>query len=148
MAAVASLPPKDLLLQACRGLEPGEHFVLRRACRLAELHEHRLSVSAAAEIDRQRAQLVHDIDRWVAMELPVAPGGARLHTETVGTVIDRLAQFSALAYLALTTTPDWLADDAWRRLTELANAYADLATEVSAGRCRLPRLNGHHEYEH
>ncbi|MGY2062642.1 DUF4254 domain-containing protein, partial [Nocardia gipuzkoensis] len=111
-------------------------------------HEHRLSVTAADTIDRQRAQLVHDIDRWVATELPVAPGGARLHTETVGTVIDRLAQFSALAYLALTTTPDWLADDAWRRLAELANAYVDLATEVSAGRCRLPKLNGHHEYQH
>ncbi|MFI5781646.1 DUF4254 domain-containing protein [Nocardia sp. NPDC051570] len=148
MAAVALLPPKDLLLQACRGLEPGEHLVLRCACRLAELHELRLTVTATADIDRQRAQLVHEIDRWVAAELPAAPGGARLHTETVGAVVDRLAQFSALAYLALTATPAWLADDAWRRLAELANAYADLATEVSAGRCRLPKLNGHHEYEY
>ncbi|MFF0489528.1 DUF4254 domain-containing protein [Nocardia sp. NPDC003482] len=142
---MVSLPPKDLLLQACRGLEPGDHFVLRCARRLAELHERRLAAAETAEIDRERAQLVHEIDRWVIAKLPPAPGGARLHTETVGTVVDRLAQFSALAYLALTSTPDWLAHDAWRRLSELATAYADLVSEIDAGRCRLPRLN---EYEY
>ncbi|MBF6333846.1 DUF4254 domain-containing protein [Nocardia transvalensis] len=146
---MASLPPKDLLLQACRGVPPGDDVVLQCACRLAELHEQRLTVAAdVAEIDRHRAHLVHDIDRWVATQLPPASRGARLHTETVGTVIDRLAQFSALAYLALTTTPDWLVRDAWRRLSELAFAYDDLAAEVSAGLCRLPDFSGNREYEH
>jgi len=146
---VEPLPPKNLLLDACRGLPHEEHVVLRSACRLAELHEQRLDAAArtVSDIDRHRAHLVHDIDRWVARELPHSHRGVRLHTETVGTVIDRLAQFSALAYLALTSSPEWVINDAWRRLTELAVAYDDLAAEVAAGRCRLPDLSDHHEYE-
>ncbi len=144
------LPPKNLLLDACRGLSHGEHPVLRSASRLAELHEQRLAATPGApvsDIDRHRAHLVHEIDRWVARELPHAHRGVRLHTETVGTVVDRLAQFSALAYLTLTSSPEWVINDAWRRLTELALAYDDLAGEVVAGRCRLPDLSDHHEYE-
>jgi hypothetical protein len=146
---VEPLPPKNLLLDACRGLPHGEHPVLRSACRLAELHEQRLDATTrtVADIDRHRAHLVHDIDQWVARELPQAHRGVRLHTETVGTVVDRMAQFSALAYLALTSSPEWVVNDAWRRLTELAVAYDDLAAEVTAGRCRLPDLSDHHEYE-
>ncbi len=144
-----SLPPKHLLLEACRGLTDDGHPVLKCACRLSELHEQRLSAvpGATLDIDRDRAQLVSDIDRWVAGELPRAHSAARMHTETVGTVIDRLAQFSALAYLTLTNEPEWMIHDAWRRLSELAVAYDDLAGEVTAGLCRLPDLSGHHEYE-
>ncbi len=148
ISGVEPLPPKNLLLDACRGLPHGENLVLRSACRLAELHEQRLDASpgVAADIDRRRAHLVHEIDRWVARELPHAHRGVRLHTETVGTVVDRLAQFSALAYLTLTTAPEWVISDAWRRLSQLAVAYDDLAAEVVAGRCRLPDLSDHHEY--
>jgi hypothetical protein len=112
------------------------------------LHEERLGAEITGEIDRQRALLVHDIDRWVATNLPQAPVGARMHTETVGTVIDRLAQFSALAYLALTSAPEWVSVDAWHRLSELSIAYADLAAEVSAGLVRLPDLGGHGGYDY
>ncbi|WP_280270017.1 DUF4254 domain-containing protein [Nocardia wallacei] len=144
-----SLPPKHRLLEACRGTADEDHFVLRCACRLAELHEQRLAVTpiAARGIDSLRAQLVHDIDHWVATELPRARGGVRLHTETVGTVIDRLAQYSALSYFALTDAPEWMARDASRRLSELAAAYDDLAAEIAAGLCRLPNLSGHHSFE-
>ncbi|AHH21880.1 hypothetical protein NONO_c71190 [Nocardia nova SH22a] len=144
-----SLPPKHLLLEACRGLAIDGHLVLKCACRLSELHELRLNAAPGStlDIDRDRAQLVSDIDRWVADELPRAHGSARMHTETVGTVIDRLAQFSALAYLTLTWEPEWVVRDAWRRLSDLAVAYDDLAGEVTAGLCRLPDLSGHHEYE-
>ncbi|MQY30102.1 hypothetical protein NRB56_57000 [Nocardia sp. RB56] len=152
-APVEPLPPKHRLLDACRGLPvehgPDAHFVLRCACRLAELHEQRMATEpgTVTEIDHDRARLVHDIDRWVARELPTAHGGARMHTETVGTVIDRLAQFSAQAYSTLLGAPEWMVHDAWRRLSELAVAYEDLATEVSTGVCRLPDFSGHHEYE-
>jgi len=146
---VESLPPKHLLLEACRGLTYDGHPVLKCACRLSELHEQRLSAAPGPtlDIDRDRAQLVSDIDRWVATELPRAHGGARMHTETVGTVIDRLAQFSALAYLSLTHEPDRVIHDAWRRLSELAVAYDHLAGEVTAGLCRLPDLSGHRDEE-
>ncbi|NKY54098.1 DUF4254 domain-containing protein [Nocardia vermiculata] len=142
-----SLPPKHLLLEACRGLTNDGHPVLKCAYRLSELHEQRLSVAPGLtlDIDRDRAQLVSEIDSWVADELPRPHGAARMHTETVGTVIDRLAQFSALAYLTLTSEPEQLMHDAWRRLTELAVAYDDLAGEVTAGLCRLPDLSGHRE---
>ena len=62
MAAVASLPPKHDVLEACRGLSHGDHFVLCCAGGLAELHEERLGAEITGEIDRQRALLVHDID--------------------------------------------------------------------------------------
>ncbi|WP_024801883.1 DUF4254 domain-containing protein [Nocardia sp. BMG51109] len=145
-----SLPPKHSLLEACRGTAHDDNFVLRCACRLAELHEQRLATSptAASDIDRDRARLVHEVDQWVATQLPRAHAGARLHTETVGTVVDRLAQFSALTYLTLTEAPDEVVRDATRRMSELAVAYDDLAGEISAGLCRLPDLSGYHSYEH
>ncbi|MFI1918897.1 DUF4254 domain-containing protein [Nocardia sp. NPDC020380] len=141
------LPPKHLLLQACRGLPPDDHPVLYCAGLLADLHERRLTATAGATdpIDHDRARLVHDIDRWVAAELPRAARDAHLHTETVGTVVDRLAQFSALAYLTLATSPDGAVRDAGQRLTELAIAYEHLAGDLAAGRRRLPNLTGTQE---
>lgn len=99
-------------------------------------------------IDHDRARLVHDIDRWVATELPKAPREAHLHTETVGTVVDRLAQFSALAYLTLVTSPDAAIDEAAQRLTELAIAYEHLAGDLAAGRRRLPNLTGSQDQDY
>ena len=142
------LPPKHSILQACRGTAPDDRFVLRCACRLAELHEQRLATTTATNgIDHQRADLVYEIDQWVAAHVPRAHGAARLHTETVGTVIDRLAQFSALTYLTLTDAPDGVVHDAARRLSELAIAYDDLVGDVAAGLCRLPDLGGCHSFE-
>ncbi|WSJ15862.1 DUF4254 domain-containing protein [Nocardia sp. NBC_01327] len=148
MAAVPLLPPKHLLLQACRGLPPEDHPVLRCAGLLADLHERRLTAAAPGRIDQERARMVLDIDRWVATELPKAARDAQLHTETVGTVVDRLAQFSALAYVTLASAPDDAINDAALRLTELSIAYEHLATELAAGRRRLPNLTGNREYEY
>ncbi|BAW03749.1 DUF4254 domain-containing protein [Nocardia seriolae] len=142
------LPPKHLLLQACRGLPPDDHPVLRCAGLLADLHEQRLTSPAGTDrIDHDRARLVHDIDSWVAAELPKAARDAHLHTETVGTVVDRLAQLSALAYLTLAMSPDDAMHEAAQRLTELAIAYEDLAGELAAGRRRLPNLTGTPDYD-
>ncbi|UGT39335.1 DUF4254 domain-containing protein [Nocardia yamanashiensis] len=150
MAAVHPLPPKHLLLQACRGLPPDDHPLLRCAGLLADLHERRLTAvsGATGRIDHDRARLVLDIDRWVAAELPRADRDAHLHTETVGTVVDRLAQFSALAYLTLASAPDDAVHDAAQRLTELAVAYEHLAGDLATGRRRLPNLTGNREYEY
>ncbi|MFF3226203.1 DUF4254 domain-containing protein [Nocardia suismassiliense] len=90
------------------------------------------------QIDVRRARLVRDIDRWVTLQLPPSHGAAYIHTETVGAVIDRLAQFTACAFAALASASQWELGDAWEQLAELAVGYDDLAAEVCAGRRRLP----------
>ncbi|WP_245562431.1 DUF4254 domain-containing protein [Nocardia araoensis] len=107
---------------------------------LAALHEHRLAagLAQAESIDHCRARLVGDIDRWVTARLRPSLGAARVHTETVGSVIDRLAEYTALAYAALATSSTWVLGDAWERLAELAVGYEDLKDEVAAGHRRLP----------
>jgi hypothetical protein len=113
------------------------------------LHERRLvgrggSVSteptAVLEIDRRRTELVMAIDDWVARGVPQHRLGATLHTETVGAVIDRLAESSVRAHHALMTldAQDERLHCAWHHLAELADAYDDLVRDIVAGRRRLP----------
>ncbi|MCP2290265.1 DUF4254 domain-containing protein [Nocardia amikacinitolerans] len=138
------LPSKKHVLRAFRAKPSEEHPVLQSAHTLGELHVRRLRTEADAtgDIDQRRVHLVLGIDRWVATELPPAHGGAHMHTESVGMVIDRLAQFSARAFASLVSEPDWVVHDDWERLAELALGYQDLALEVSAGIRRLPYLGG------
>jgi hypothetical protein len=116
---------------------------------LAVLHERRLvgrggSVSTdpanVLEIERRRTELVMAIDDWVARSVPQHRLGATLHTETVGSVIDRLAESSVRAHHALMTLDahDERLHSAWHHLAELADAYDDLVRDVLAGRRRLP----------
>ncbi|MFI6167397.1 DUF4254 domain-containing protein [Nocardia sp. NPDC051052] len=138
------LPSKALLLEACRTAPSTGHPVLESAHLLAGLHERRtrIGLGAAGDIDAHRARLVLSIDRWIATELPPAHGAAHMHSETVGMVIDRLAQFSVSAHETLFSAPEWAVHIAWERLAELALGYHDLAFEVSAGFRRLPYLGG------
>ncbi|MGO4647588.1 DUF4254 domain-containing protein [Nocardia sp. 2YAB30] len=135
------LPTRSQLLHACRdGKSLADHPVLRRACELTDLHARSLRAAPAvvADLDEQRVRLVRDIDRWAEVRLPPAHGGAYLHTESLGAVIDRLAQLSARAYAALADGAEWDLWFAWERLAELAVAYEDLVTELATGRRRLP----------
>ncbi|MET9027624.1 DUF4254 domain-containing protein [Nocardia sp. NPDC004168] len=140
MTTGAVLPAKHQVLQACRGEMHESNPMLRCAHELTTLHERRLSAGpeSLGEIDALRASLIHDIDRWITTQLPPAHGAAHVHTETVGAVIDRLAQFTANAYAALASSSEWDLWDAWQRLAELAVGYDDLAAEVCAGVRRLP----------
>ncbi|WP_223885158.1 DUF4254 domain-containing protein [Nocardia colli] len=139
-------PPKHQLLQACRGELPADHPLLRLARELTDLHEQRLCAAKDTiadrrhidDIDSRRAGLVRDIDRWVILQLPPSHGAAHVHTETVGAVVDKLAQYTACAFAALTSASQWELGDAWEQLAELAIGYDDLAAELSAGRRRLP----------
>ncbi|WP_330233329.1 DUF4254 domain-containing protein [Nocardia sp. NBC_00508] len=142
--AVKPLPSKELVLHACRAVPRHEHPLLASAHLLAGLHERRLLAEpgGTSTIDQHRARLVLSIDRWVATELPLPHGGAHMHTETVGMVIDRLAQFSASAHEMLPAAPEWAVHDSWERLAELALGYEDLAYEVAARVRRLPYLSG------
>ncbi|MFE3442167.1 DUF4254 domain-containing protein [Nocardia sp. NPDC059180] len=139
------LPEKHRLLHACRTQIYTDHPMLRLAYQLTALHERRLCSAretiadreAIDSIDTERRRLVRDIDGWVTVQLPPTPGSARLHTETLGAIVDRLAQYTADAYAALADASNDLGD-AWERLAELAVGYDDLASEVAAGRRRLP----------
>jgi hypothetical protein len=138
---MALLPSKDMVLEACSGSVPVPHPILLAAYELAGLHEVRVSADPIllAEIDGARAGLMHDIDRWVATEMPQPFGAANTHTETVGMVVDRLAQFSVSAYAVLAAgAPKCDAHYAWKRLTELSIAYSDLSFEINNRTRRMP----------
>ncbi|WP_280244459.1 DUF4254 domain-containing protein [Nocardia abscessus] len=83
------------------------------------------------------------VDTWAAMHLPVPRSGARLHTETLGAVIDRLARSQVRAYHLLMTVDD-VADPqvhaAWYRLAELVDGYTDLADALTQRSVGLPAL--------
>ncbi|MGY4102839.1 DUF4254 domain-containing protein [Nocardia sp. R16R-3T] len=134
------LPTRLQLLQACRGCI-ADHPLLRSARELTVLHERRLGVApgSTTSIDDDRARLVREIGRWAEIHLPPAHDAVYLHTETLGAVLDRLAQFTAYAYAALAADHQWDLWHAWDRLAELAVGYEDLATELTIGRRRLPR---------
>lgn len=135
-----SLPSKNQLLQACRGTGFPGHPVLRAAHDLTELHERLLAAGPdqLLELDSRRTDLVLEIDCWVTAQLPPSHGAARIHTETLGAVIDRLARLTAAAYAALTRPAGRELTSTWEHLAELAVGYEDLASEVCTGRRRLP----------
>ncbi|MBF6438279.1 DUF4254 domain-containing protein [Nocardia cyriacigeorgica] len=139
------LPEKHRLLHACRTEMYTDHPMLRLAYQLTTLHERRLCSAresiddrkAIDDLDAERLRHIRAIDTWVNSQIPPTPGSAHLHTETLGTIVDRLARYTAQAYAALADGSGELGD-AWERLAELAVGYDDLASEVAAGRRRLP----------
>lgn len=135
-----TLPSKGQVLQACRGTSFPGHPVLRAAHDLTELHERRLAAppERLPELETLRTDLVRTIDCWVTSQLPPSHGAARVHTETMGAVIDRLAQLTASAYAALAHATGRDLAIVWENLAELAVGYEDLASEVCTGRRRLP----------
>ncbi|MFD8245390.1 DUF4254 domain-containing protein [Nocardia sp. NPDC059691] len=135
------LPTRSQLLRACReDVPPPGHPVLLRARTLADLHIRRIRVDGECSCggDERRSRLIRDIDRWVEVRLPTARGGAYLHTESFGSVVDRLARLSAYAHAAMADDQEWDLWFAWERLAESAVAYEDLVSELSSGRRRLP----------
>ncbi|MFF0493664.1 DUF4254 domain-containing protein [Nocardia sp. NPDC004068] len=163
------LPSVTLVLRSFRvPPEPGrrDHGVLESAHRLARCHERRDLAQRAAhapnasparvaacvqlleDIDRERLALIARIDNWVADNISHREG-ASLHTETLGAVIDRMAEkwVAAQDALGLHTPPrpaapgrgvDGAARLQWMRLAELADGYKDLITDVLEHRRRLP----------
>ncbi|MFG1795795.1 hypothetical protein [Nocardia sp. NPDC049149] len=136
-----ALPCKDAVLAACRGFPPIEDVVLLDAAgELAALHQTRehTPLCALEEIDWHRVRLMCDIDLWVPLVTPIPFPSARVHTHTMGQVIDRLAQATVQTYIALAAAPDGLFYDASVQLSELGDAYQDLVDELEQGTRRLP----------
>jgi hypothetical protein len=89
-------------------------------------------------LNAARVALVEQIDIWTEGEVGHA-GTGMLHTETLGSVVDRLAiGWVRAGNLAAAGDQPFLARRAWRQFTELAQAYDGLVTEVAAGQRRLP----------
>ncbi|RMI31856.1 DUF4254 domain-containing protein [Nocardia stercoris] len=144
------LPSSDLLLRACRGHRVIGGPLLWFARDLAVLHERRLigrggglpeqNPAVIVEIERRRTELVMAVDDWIIRTVPQHRLGATLHTETIGSVIDRLAGAAVCAHHSLMTMDanDDVLHGAWHHLAELADGYDDLVRDVLAGRRRLP----------
>ncbi|WP_225731673.1 DUF4254 domain-containing protein [Nocardia sp. JCM 34519.1] len=130
-----------MLLEACAGTVAIDHPVLQAAYELVGLHEARRDAvpDAVGVIDRERSRWVRAIDRWVDGQKPPAFSAACVHTETVGMVVDRLAEFSVSARDIPASDPSGeQVRSAQHRLDELALAYSDLAFEITSGVRRLP----------
>lgn len=88
-------------------------------------------------LNARRVMLVERIDDWVTREIQSQPD-ASLHTETIGSVVDRIA----IAWVRVNCLRGAGASNqaflALRQLTELAVAYDDLVRDVAFGRRRLP----------
>ncbi|MBB5914300.1 hypothetical protein BJY24_003167 [Nocardia transvalensis] len=114
--------------------------MLEAAAELATLH-HQLPTlpqgPETSEINRQRADLMLSIDRFVLFVTPIPQGSTPLHTETIGTIIDRLAWHCTDAYLTH-AEDDHAHGMAVLLLHALADSYEALAEEVTRGIRRLP----------
>ncbi|WP_054812204.1 DUF4254 domain-containing protein [Nocardia arizonensis] len=135
------LPSKDTLLAACRGFpQQVDHPVLTAAAELAVLHQTRERTPhyALAVIDAHRVRLMESIDAWVLVSLPEPMSSARVHTQTMGQVIDRIAQLTSYTYTVLAGSSDEVFADAAANVEELAHGYEELAEELVAGVRRLP----------
>lgn len=93
-------------------------------------------------LNRVRVDLVTEIDTWIDRSVG-DPEAAPLHTETIGSVIDRLAiawvRCQRLTDQERQGRADGHADLALRQFQELARAYDDLVLDVHEGRRRVPR---------
>lgn len=90
------------------------------------------------ELNARRVALVEQVDEWVASQIR-SRADASLHTETFGSVVDRLAiaWVRANSLINANDARD-RARVALRQLAELADAYDDLVRDVAAGQRRLP----------
>ncbi|MQY19489.1 hypothetical protein NRB20_25790 [Nocardia sp. RB20] len=139
----SQLPSKVLLVQACTGTATPNHPILLACRELTRLHQSRLDCSIAniPVIDSVRRNTVREVDRWVSASGTQTPTAPFLHTETLGTVIDRIAEYSVAAQASLTQDVRELHRHyLWQRMSELAVAYEDLASEIQVGRRRVPEL--------
>ncbi|WP_280446233.1 hypothetical protein [Nocardia brasiliensis] len=134
------IPGKYLLLAALRGFPHADHPMLEAAGELAQLHlaRERTPAAESMKIERRRIQLVRTIDRWVTLATPVPELAAVEHPETVGRLVDRLAELTAQASTALTYAPEPVFYDAWVRIEALAAGYQQLVEDLRHGIRRLP----------
>jgi hypothetical protein len=161
----ATLPRSAAIIEAFRcGTEPADEL-LRLAARLARQHQDQWTAetvsrnpSATAEqiaaskrmidtLNASRAALIELLDEHIAARISPGAGPAPLHTETVGSVIDRLGISWVRANNLLADGPRERARQALDQLRGLATAYDDLVREITAGTRRVPAWRLLKQYE-
>ncbi len=137
------LPSAELLLAAIHG-HTVDHPLAGYARELAELHHRQISTCPGQQpdIDNARRTAIHAVTVWLEHQVPQHRENAALHTETLGSVIDRLAAACVRADRILLDLHDDPSDPrihgTWFHLAELSNGYDDLILDVAAGKRRLP----------
>lgn len=142
--AIALFPSGDALLSAIRGHHVGIHPLAKLAHQFGVMYQRRLA-TLGSECRCRADELAFAVDVWVADHVPIPHSEARMHTETLGAVIARLAEAQVHAYhLLMTINPaDPAVHAAWYRLAELVDGYTDLTTDIARRARRLPALGDH-----
>ncbi|MFC8042198.1 DUF4254 domain-containing protein [Nocardia sp. NPDC057353] len=135
---IEPLFPMTELLAAISGSRPAEHPIARWCVELLTLHQQ--DDTWAAGLAQRRTEIMHAIDVWTIGHVPQHRNGARLHTETVGSVVDRIARAYARFQRAMARhdAADPAVHAAWTQVAELFVGYQDLVVEVMRGQRRLP----------
>jgi hypothetical protein len=142
--AVTLFPSGEALLSAIRGHHVGIHPLAKLAHNFGVMHQRCLA-TFGSECSCRADELTLAVDVWVADRLPIPHPRARMHSETLGAVIARLAEAQMYAYhLLMTIDPaDPAVHAAWYRLAELVDGYTDLTTDIVRRARRLPALGDH-----
>lgn len=164
-ARETTLPRSASIIEAFPSDTEPTDELLRLAARLARQHQDQWAAETIsrdpAATDEQvaaskrtidvlnagRATLIELLDEHVATRISTGEGQVPLHTETVGSVIDRLG----IAWVRARSLPHngskEQARQALEQLRELATAYDDLVREVTAGTRRVPTWRLLKQYE-
>jgi hypothetical protein len=156
LAREATLPRSAAIIEAFRSDTEPTDELLRLAARLARQHQDQWAgetvsrdPSATAEqiaaskrtidtLNASRAVLIELLDEHITTRISTGADPAPLHTETVGSVIDRLSIAWVRANNLLAGGTRERARQALDQLRGLATAYDDLVREVTAGTRRVP----------
>ncbi|WP_171050232.1 DUF4254 domain-containing protein [Nocardia cyriacigeorgica] len=135
-------PGQDDLLSAIRGHHIGCHPLDGWAADLGIVHTQLLDYPDMALLRHRRERLIAMIDSWLTPRLPRPHRTAICHSESMGTLIDRIAAAQVQAWIRLMRQPADHPDvhDAWYRLAELVETYTDLVTGLDRRSIYLPNL--------
>lgn len=161
----ATLPGSADVIAAFRHEDLARAVLLHLAAELARQHQAQWDAetvsrdtSAASEtvadskrridvMNARRSALIEAIDREAAPMIGRAAGNMPLHTETIGSVIDRLGISWVRANKLIDCGDQDRARCAIGQLHELAAAYDDLVRDIRAGRRRVPLWRLLKQYE-
>ena len=161
----ATLPRSAAIIEAFRSAAEPSDELLRVAARLARQHQEQWAAetvsrdpSATAEqiaaskrtidtLNARRAALIELLDEHVTRLVSTGAEQMPLHTETVGSVIDRLGIAWVRSNNLLAGSPRERARQALDQLRGLATAYDDLVREIAAGTRRVPAWRTLKQYE-